>query len=134
MTAKRHAASLGARSAELGFAAPQVIAIRLARMMMAGAQPSASDQAEFQRMFAEKASAFWRAGLAMSQQAFSLQMALGGTLLRSMWGWPPSNALARQAGGGALAVLNRGIAPIHATATANLRRLSQPRRKPRRAA
>src|ERR1700754_1451937 len=91
--AGRHATSLGLRSAELGFAAPQVIAIRLGRMMMAGAQPSAADQAEFQRMFAEKASAFWRAGLAMSQQAFSVQQAMGWTMLRSMWGWPPSSAL-----------------------------------------
>ena len=114
--AGRHARSLGARSAELGFAVPQVIAIRLGRMMLAGAQPGPADQAEFQRMFSEKQSAFWRAGVAMAQQAFALQMSLGGAMLRGSGGWSPWSLFS---------VLDRGIAPIHATATANLRRLSR---------
>src|SRR4051812_37482397 len=76
IAAGRHALSLGARSAELGFAAPQVIAIRLGRMM----QPGLPDTVEFQRMFTEKQSAFWRAGLAMAQQTFALQMSLCGAM------------------------------------------------------
>ncbi|MDY0748622.1 hypothetical protein SNE35_29260 [Paucibacter sp. R3-3] len=113
-SAGRHARSLGTRSAELGFAAPQVVAIRLGRMM----QPGLPDTVEFQRMFTEKQSAFWRAGLAMAQQAFALQMSLGGAMLRGSWGWSPWSLLS---------VLDRGMAPIHATATANLRRLSRKR-------
>lgn len=48
------AGKLARQSAELAFAAPQVIAHRVSRMWMAGTAPSARDQHEFYTMGAEK--------------------------------------------------------------------------------
>ena len=51
---RRKSRSLAAQTIELGLAAPQVIALRAARMAAAGAAPAARDREEFYRMGAEK--------------------------------------------------------------------------------
>ena len=56
---KNPRAALVARQAtDLAVAAPQVVAHRLTRMAMAGANPSARDRREFTRMVSEKQTAF----------------------------------------------------------------------------
>lgn len=123
--------SIASKSGELGLAAPQVIAIRLARMMLAGHSPSSKDKAEMHRMGAEKTKAFSNAWMAMFMQGIKMNQALALTMTRSLWTWPWTmnhasalNPLINQVNRGTLAMLDQGIRPIHATASANLRRLS----------
>src|SRR3954464_13369339 len=53
---------------EISIAAPQVIAIRTARMIAAGAQPDARARAEFTKMSTEKVQAFWESMFGMGRQ------------------------------------------------------------------
>jgi hypothetical protein len=129
----RRAASVALKTAELAYAAPQVIAQRTAMMLLAGNKPSRRDSAEFQRMGAEKVGAFSRAWLAMAMQGFQMNQQIALATLRTMWSpwqWGQVGAtapLATLLGSGSLAMLGKGIAPIHTVATANLRRLSRRR-------
>src|SRR5688572_339185 len=56
------------KMAELAIAAPQVVAMRTASMLAAGANPGAADRAEFSQMGAEKAQAFWESIFAVGEQ------------------------------------------------------------------
>jgi hypothetical protein len=130
----RHAAALALKSAELAYAAPQVIAQRTAMMIRAGATPSRRDRTEFHRMGAEKVGAFSRAWMAMAMQGWQMNQQIALAVLRtasSPWQWGQVGAhtapLAALLGDGSLAVLGKGIEPVHAVATANLRRLSRRR-------
>ena len=67
---RRRTKSLAAQTFELGMAAPQVIAHRMARMAAAGTPLSARDRAEFQRMSIEKLAAVNEAWTAIAGQAF----------------------------------------------------------------
>ena len=93
------------QSIELGFAVPQVIAHRLARM----------DPLELHRMGSEKVFAFSEAWLAMAAQAFLEQQRLALSLAQPLW-FPWARIAAR------------GVAPIHRRAVANARRLRRRRR------
>ncbi|HKX41376.1 MAG TPA: polyhydroxyalkanoate granule-associated phasin [Burkholderiaceae bacterium] len=129
----RHAQTLATKTAELALAAPQVVAQRLARMAVAGPLPSARDRREFQRMGAEKATAFAESWNAMAQQAARANQALVASFWRAAWSpWMlaqlPANAALLQSA--ALGVLSKGLAPVHRTATANAKRLGR-RTKPR---
>ena len=55
---KRGNTSLRVKTAELAFAAPQVVACRLTRMALASPQPSKRDRTELTRMVAGKNVAF----------------------------------------------------------------------------
>ena len=66
---------------EIAWAAPQVIAHRTTRMALAGSQPSAHDQAEFNRMWQEKVVAFSQAAMRSGWEALRLQQSLGMALL-----------------------------------------------------
>lgn len=123
--------SIASKSGELGLVAPQVIAIRLGRMMLAGNSPSAKDKAEMHRMGAEKSAAFQQAWMAMYLQGLRMNQTLMLSMTRSLWTWPWSlnkpaqlGPLLNQIGRGTLAMMDQGLRPIHATASANLRRLS----------
>ena len=72
MTAGKRA-KLARKSGELMQAAPQVVAVRVGRMLTAGPQPSARDRREFQRMGAEKVEAFAQSWQAMAVQALAAQ-------------------------------------------------------------
>ena len=70
---------------ELGIAAPQVVAHRLARMAAAGTTPSARDRREFAGMVLEKQTAFAQGWMAMWVEAALAQQRF---LLACMSGTP----------------------------------------------
>jgi hypothetical protein len=132
-----------AKATELGLAAPQVIMLRTARMLAAGPAPGVRDRSEMLRMGTEKMQAAQASMLAMSTQMYKTNVAW---MLRASqawwsawmlpWSWmrypgaqrgapwgssaPGQQALRRAA----LQLVDKGLAPVHAAATANLRRLS----------
>lgn len=115
MTRRRSSATLQRKTAELALAVPQVMAHRLTRMALAGAQPNARDRREFHAMGHEKLLAFWQSWFAMGwsmtracQQAW-LTMLQGGRVR-------PFDAHG---------MLAQGLGPVHRTATANARRLAR---------
>ena len=118
--------SLGSKTVELAFACPQVIGQRVARIVMAGAQPSGRELTEIHRMGAEKFRAFFESWHAMSMQMFRANQ----TLTISFWRWywqfwlfgqgrwvPPLQSLA-------FGILRSGITPIHRAVIANAKRLN----------
>jgi hypothetical protein len=133
---RRPSASLSAKTAELALAVPQVVAHRLLRMAHAGPHLSARDRKEFARMITEKNSAFGEAWQAMalqtlhSQRAFAAALALAATPPRSTRSTHPgsvAHALATELQQAALAVLGKGLAPVHRRAVANAKRLARTR-------
>ena len=135
MTARRRrpSATLSVKTAELALAVPQVVAHRLLRMAQAGPQLSARDRKEFTRMFAEKNSAFGESWNAMalqalhSQRAFATALALAAATPRATRAAPAAHFLAAQLQQAALAVLGKGLAPVHRRAVANAKRLARTR-------
>lgn len=124
--------SLLAKSAELAFAVPQVVAHRVTRMALAGPAVSARDRKEFQRMGAEKAAAFGESWQAMTLQAMRANQALALSFARSFWSASPRGMLdsgraVAQLQGAALGVLGKGMAPVHRKAVANAKRLARTR-------
>ena len=117
---------------DLGIAAPQVVAHRLARMALAGPVPSARDQKEFAGMVLEKQMAFaqswWAAWNAMLQGPWSMawstwQTALsGGMLGGSPWAmWK----LTERSSAPVAKVVNAALTPIERKASSNARRLAR---------
>jgi hypothetical protein len=140
MTKRRRPAAstrLARQAAELSFAAPVVIAHRLARMGAAGPSPSARDRREFERMTSEKVLAFYQSWAAMGMQAYANQIALTQSLARSamramMTGMAPMPAMKRtvrrHAPSDMTRILAAGIGPVHRAAVANAKRLSRGRK------
>lgn len=127
---RRTSRSLAAQTFELGIAAPQVIAHRLARMATAGASPSARDSAEFHRMGIEKIVAANEAWTAMAAQAFLENQKLALGFMQSLWfPWmrptPTVKSVSRQLSRAAAGVLGKGVAPIRRRAVANAKRLGR---------
>src|SRR4030095_10563468 len=92
----RRSRSLLAQSMDLGIAAPQVIAHRVARMALAGASPSARDRKEFQRMGGEKMAVLKEAWSAMAVEAVRANQQLALSFMRSFWfPWASPNRRAR---------------------------------------
>jgi hypothetical protein len=131
---RRKATRLRAQTTEMLFAAPQVVAHRLGRMVLAGPKPSAQDQREFHRMSEEKIAAFGEAWRAMTLQALKSNQQLAASMMRGAW---PAAALRRKAQtaplsgvaaaleAAALDILSQGIRPVHRRAVANAKRLSR---------
>ena len=144
--------TVATKSLEMWMAAAQVIPIRVARMAAAGANPTASDRREMTRMGAEKVEAFSQAGIALAMGMTPAMMNLGTQVLRAWTGLftagtrlatsrtlpqtlrhqrALTNALARHTpashrGAHAAAKLaHAALAPVHATATANAKRLGR---------
>jgi len=130
---RRPSLSLSTKTAELALAVPQVVAHRLLRMAHAGPHLSARDRKEFARMIAEKNSAFGESWNAMalqalqSQRAFAAALALAATPTRSTRASPAAHALATQLQRATLAVIGKGLAPVHRRAVANAKRLARTR-------
>jgi hypothetical protein len=128
----RSSAKVHAQAAELAWAVPQVVAHRVARMANAGAIPSARDRQEFARMVHEKHAAFAESWQAMALQALHSQQAFAAALTRAALA-PPSRrrkataplSLQLQMQQAALAMVGRGLAPVHRRAVANARRLGR---------
>lgn len=106
---------------DLGLAAPQVVAHRLARMAAAGTTPSARDRREFTGMVLEKQTAFAQGWMAMWVEAALAQQRF---VLACLSGTPWSATQAR-AGADWERMLSRGLAPVRRKAVANARRLSR---------
>ena len=145
----RRAGSI-AKVAELAIAAPQVAAIRTARMLAAGRNPGAADRAEFSQMRTEKVQAFWESILAMNTQIVRTQAEYARTAALQWWrlwttpwwlaAYPPAaQAMAslpraagmiagptrRQRQRAISKILEAGLTPVHKRATANARRLGR---------
>jgi hypothetical protein len=126
----RKTKSIAAKAAELAVAVPQVVAHRVARMAMAGPTLSERDRKEFERMVAEKHTAFGEAWQAMATQSVRANQALAESFVRSAWSPSPGDkptaaAMAAQLQDAAMGVLGSGLGPVHRKAVANARRLAR---------
>ena len=146
--------TLGMKALQMSTAAAQVIAIRTTRMAAAGLNPTAADRREMTLMGAEKPDAFSRAGEALATGAAPLLVGMAGQAFRTgmdvldatarlaasrsipqtMAGQRLlSDALLRHApaaqhGAASSAtarLAHRALAPVHAKATANAKRLTK---------
>jgi hypothetical protein len=128
---RRKSKSLAVQTFELGMAAPQVIAHRVARM---AGSPSARDREEFRRMGIEKIAAVNEAWTAMATQAFVENQKLALSFMQSLWfPWmrptPTATSVSRQLNRAAVSILGKGIAPVRRRAVANAKRLGRSKRK-----
>jgi len=117
----RQGTSTAVKLAELGLAAPQVIAHRLTRMAMAGPTISARDRKEFSGMVREKQAAVAQAWMGMFAEGVRLQQQLALSLFT---GATPSQHAAR-AKSAASRIASTGLAPFHRKAVANAKRLAR---------
>ena len=117
----RQATSTAVKLAELGLAAPQVIAHRLTRMALAGPTISARDRKEFTGMVQEKQAAVAQAWTAMFEEGVRLQQQFALSLLT---GATPKQHAAR-AKSAASRIASTGLAPFHRKAVANAKRLAR---------
>lgn len=108
---------LARQATELAVAVPQVVAHRLTRMALAGANPSARDRREFHGMGAEKLTAFWQSWFAMGWAMLEASQLAWVALLQGSR--VPAIDVHR--------ILARGLAPVHRRATSNARRLARTR-------
>lgn len=109
---------------------PQVVAHRVTRMALSGPKLSPRDRKEFERMVAEKNSAFAESWNAMAAQAAVANQALAASFFRSFLTVargkrPPVAASAEEFHKAALGVLGKGFAPVHRKAMANAKRLGR---------
>jgi hypothetical protein len=118
---KRGATGAAVKLAELGFAAPQVIAHRLTRMALAGPTLNARDRREFNGMVTEKQAALAQAWAGMFAEGVRLQQHSALSLLT---GATPQMHAA-QAKSAASRIASAGLAPIHRKAVANAKRLAR---------
>jgi hypothetical protein len=142
------------KAAELAIAAPQVVAIRTARMLAAGANPSVADRAEFSRMGTEKVQAFGESMYAMGTQIARSNLEFARSAAWQWWRlwttpwWvtayrPLSQTMAslpRIAGllpgpsqsqhqRAMTKLVEASLAPVHKRATANARRLGRTKKR-----
>ena len=114
-----------AKGAELSLAAPQVVAMRTARMLAAGLNPSARDRREFERMGTEKMLAFWESMNAMGLEMVKAQQRYALSAMLQWWSpwvtpWSAATSAAK--------ILEKGLGPVQKRASANARRLRKARR------
>ena len=141
------------KAAELAIAAPQVVAIRTARMLAAGTRPGAADRAELSRMSNEKTQAFWESMLAMGTQVVRAQQEYTRTavlqwwrlwttapllgarpLLQAVTALPRASALLssptpRQRERAVSKLADAALTPVHKRATSNARRLGRVKKR-----
>lgn len=124
----RRSISLATKSAQLAVAAPQVVAHRLSRMALHGANYSDQDLKEFARMGSEKQAAFLASWNAMALQVLRYQQSFMISWLQAVcmpWlgaGMTPASVVSRMQSA-AIGTALSGLAPIHRTARANAKRL-----------
>lgn len=127
---RRSSPALAAQSAQLAVAVPQVLAHRLTRLALAGAQPSARDRREFQRMGTEKVAAFQESWLAMAAEIVRLQQQFAWSAAQAAWApWLGApRARSKDTMQRSLdRVLREGLAPVRRRAVANAARLGRTR-------
>ena len=128
---QRKVNQLARQTAQLSFAAPQVIAHRVGRMATSGIAPRSDDVQEFNRMYMEKVAAFsesWQAmGLQAMQSQFKLMSTWMGAFSRpGMWmqPWTRNAPVSEQWQKSMLDIMNTGMKPVRGRAVANARRLN----------
>lgn len=142
---RRPGTAAALKAAQLAVAAPQVIAMRTARMLAAGAAPNARDRREFTRMGSEKVQAYWESMTATALQMQKANQELAFLAVRQFWSAWTNPAWRYPFGGGpAVAaalrtlrsgttqmsnVFDKGLAPVHRRATGNVRRLRSTKRR-----
>lgn len=148
VTRRRKAGSI-AKVVELATAAPQVVAMRTARMAAAGANPGAADRAELSQMSTEKVQAFWESMFAMGAQIARTHQEYVRTAALQWWRVCTSSSLAAyrpftqaiatlpraavlipgpngsQRQRAASRLVEAALTPVHKRATANARRLGR---------
>jgi len=120
-TKRTGSASTMAKLAELGVAAPQVVALRLTRMALAGPALNARDRKEFTGMVVEKQVAFARSWMDMFVEGLRMQQ----QLVLSMLSAATPQQRAARARTAVARMASAGIAPIHRKAVANAKRLAR---------
>jgi hypothetical protein len=121
---------MSAKCIELAVAVPQVVAHRVARAALTGPIMSERDRREFQRMVSEKPAAFsqacWGMALQMWRANLELTLSMSRVFFTPFLLNPRSAAsIAAQTQKAAMAVLGKGLAPVHRKAVLNAKRLSK---------
>lgn len=120
---------IATQATQLAIAVPQVVAYRVSRLMLAGANPSAHDRDEFTLMGVEKWSAFIESWLAMTTHILQAQQQMAMSVLRALanpFAFSNSTLLlghSQELPQLALGVVSSGLAPVHRRAVENARRL-----------
>ena len=122
MARQRRSRTASSQLLELGIAAPQVIAHRLARMAAAGPELSSRDRREFTGMVVEKQTAFAQAWMAMWVEGWRLQQQWW---LACIGGTPSASRQAARLHADWERLATRTIAPVRRKAVANARRLAR---------
>lgn len=124
-TRSKRAARLGA---QIAMAAPQVIAMRLTRMTLAGRNPSKRDRAEMTRMGAEKLAAMMESQAAVQAEIVRAQMQWASSAWQAMWmpwlGAATPRATRKNAQRSAERLVAVALAPYSRRAVANAKRLA----------
>jgi hypothetical protein len=110
---------------EIAVTAPQVMALRSARLLGAGPFPSARDQRELVRMFEEKTEAFVESMTAMALELFAVHQSLAASLFRMPWpyGLAPLGLPVARRRRSLARLVAIGVAPTHRRVKANALRL-----------
>lgn len=129
MPSRRKRKSFSAQAADLALAVPVVMALRVARIALAGTSPSARDRRELHRMTAEKIAAFHESWVAMTFESLRASQSIALSMLQFPWTRPGRNSryLRAHARRAALGILAEATAPIHRRVVGNARRLRRAR-------
>jgi len=118
---RRRSKSFAAQSIALGFAVPQVIAHRMARL---------GDRKELHLMSSEKIAAAAEAWNAMAVQTVLENQKLALSVMQSFWfPWLRSKSASSQLSDAAMSILGKGMDPIRRRAVANAKRLGRAKRR-----
>lgn len=127
-TRRRTSPDLASQAFELAFAAPQVVATRMARIAAAGGSPNRRDRVEFTRMGTEKVFAFYESWMSMWASACTSQLQLAQTMASAaMLGKSLPLPDPTWAVNAATQMATAGLTPVHRKARANAKRLSRRR-------
>lgn len=116
------------QSSELSTAVPDVIGKRLTMIAQQNPLNNQAEMREMERMVSEKQTAFMQSWQNMATQSLIAQQRIGMTMFNNfckMMTLQPVHldSFMYQVGNETLKVIEKGMSPIHATATANSRRL-----------
>jgi len=114
----------GLRLAETMVAVPAVVDARMPLIRDAASNPLTGDWPELYEMVAEKVEAFTLAGLSLTRDMQAIQA----EMLRPARSVTAAVASSARIGQRAVGAAGRALAPVHAAATGNARRLRRPAR------
>ena len=129
---KRNRKPIAVKTLELALTVPRVIVHRTARIAAAGLMPTTRDRIEFTRMHAEKTAAFFESWNAMTLHAWRANHAFAASIVRALLttGVGPNasvTAAASRLQRQSVALVHKGLEPVHRRVMANARRLAKHR-------